>query len=131
MDENAHGIFTGKVIVNPDAQQVNSTQLNKNLLLSKKSKVNTRPILEIEADDVRCTDGATAGKIDADQIFYAMCRGMSESEANLMVIEGFFGRVYDRVTSPSIRHQLNQAVADKLGIESGSEHPSFISESTS
>ena len=117
--------------VEPDAQKTNAYQRNDNLLLSEKARADSIPGLEIEADDVRCTHGATAGKIDADQIFYAMCRGLSEPEANLMVIEGFFGRVYDRVTSPSIRHQLNQAVADKLGIESGSEHPSFIPENTS
>ena len=130
LDDHSRSVWRGMIRVEPDAQKTNAYQRNDNLLLSEEARADSIPGLEIEADDVRCTHGATAGKIDADQIFYAMCRGMSETEANLMVIEGFFGRVYDRVTSPSIRHQLNQAVADKLGIESGNEHPSFISEST-
>ena len=131
LDDHSRSVWRGMIRVEPDAQKTNAYQRNDNLLLSEKARADSIPGLEIEADDVRCTHGATAGKIDADQIFYAMCRGLSEPEANLMVIEGFFGRVYDRVTSPSIRHQLNQAFADKLGIESGSEHPSFIPENTS
>ncbi|MCA9021373.1 MAG: SufD family Fe-S cluster assembly protein, partial [Planctomycetaceae bacterium] len=71
--------------------------------------------LEIEADDVRCTHGATAGRVDEEQIFYCMSRGMSEYEAMHMIVEGFFQTVFDRIPVEVVRETLNQAIIKKLG----------------
>ena len=114
LDENAHGIFTGKVIVNPDAQQVNSAQLNKNLLLSKKSKVNTRPILEIEADDVKCAHGATIGQIDENQAFYLRTRGMSQRKAQEILCHAFIQEALDKISSEEIKKFLGPILKDRF-----------------
>ena len=103
IDESAHGIFTGKVIVNPNAQQVNSTQLNNNLLLNKKAKVNTRPILEIDADDVKCSHGATIGQIDENQAFYLRTRGMSQRKAQEILCHAFLQEALDKITHEKIK----------------------------
>ena len=111
LDEKAHGVFTGKVIVNPDAQQVNSGQLNKNLLLSKSAKVNTRPILEIEADDVKCAHGATIGQIDENQAFYLRTRGVSERKAQEILCRAFVQEALDQITHDEIKAFLSPLVA--------------------
>ena len=110
LDEKSHGVFTGKVIVNPDAQQVNSGQLNKNLLLSKSAKVNTRPILEIEADDVKCAHGATIGQIDENQAFYLRTRGVSERKAQEILCQAFVQEALDQITHDKIRNFVSPLV---------------------
>jgi Fe-S cluster assembly protein SufD len=115
LDENAHGIFTGKVIVNPDAQQVNSSQLNKNLLLNKKSRVNTRPILEIEADDVKCAHGATIGQIDENQAFYLRTRGMSQRKAQEILCHAFIQEALDKITNEEIKKFLGPILEKRFG----------------
>ena len=111
LDEKSHGVFTGKVIVNPDAQQVNSGQLNKNLLLSKSAKVNTRPILEIEADDVKCAHGATIGQIDENQAFYLRTRGVSQRKAQEILCRAFVQEALDQITHDEIKAFLSPLVA--------------------
>ncbi|MEC8623694.1 MAG: Fe-S cluster assembly protein SufD [Bdellovibrionota bacterium] len=110
LDEKSHGVFTGKVIVNPDAQQVNSGQLNKNLLLSKSAKVNTRPILEIEADDVKCAHGATIGQIDENQAFYLRTRGVSERKAQEILCQAFVQEALDQISHIGIRKFVSPLV---------------------
>ncbi len=110
LDEKSHGVFTGKVIVNPDAQQVNSGQLNKNLLLSKSAKVNTRPILEIEADDVKCAHGATIGQIDENQAFYLRTRGVSERKAQEILCQAFVQEALDQIAHDGIRNFVTPLV---------------------
>lgn len=109
-------IWRGMIKVDPDAQQTDGYQRNDALMLSRDARADAIPGLEIEADDVRCTHGATAGRVDEEQLFYAMCRGLSEYEAMHMIVEGFFAEVYDRIPVELVRETLSQAVERKLGI---------------
>lgn len=89
LDDEAHGVFTGKVIIHRDAQQVDSSQLNKNLLLSKKANVDTRPQIEVYADDVKCGHGATVGQINQEEVFYLECRGIPKDKAQKILCHAF------------------------------------------
>lgn len=109
-------IWRGMIKVDPDAQQTDGYQRNDALMLSPDARADAIPGLEIEADDVRCTHGATAGRVDEEQLFYAMCRGLSEYEAMHMIVEGFFAEIYDRIPVELVRETLSQAVEKKLGI---------------
>ncbi|MGD9857501.1 MAG: Fe-S cluster assembly protein SufD [Planctomycetaceae bacterium] len=109
-------VWRGMIKVDPDAQKTDGYQRNDALLLSDNARADLIPGLEIEADDVRCTHGATAGRVDEEQVFYAMCRGLSRFEAMHMIVEGFFAQVYDRIPVPLVRETLSQAVERKLGI---------------
>lgn len=109
-------IWRGMIKVDPPAQKTDGYQRNDALLLSRDARVDAIPGLEIEADDVRCTHGATAGRVDDEQVLYAMCRGLSRYEAMHMIVEGFFAEVYDRIPVELVRETLSQAVERKLGI---------------
>ena len=85
-------------------------------MLSADARCDSIPGLEIEADDVRCTHGATTGRVDEEQIFYCMSRGMTRFEAMRMIVEGFFHEVYDRIPVTVVRETLSEAVQRKLGI---------------
>ena len=110
-------IWRGMIQVEPPAQKTDGYQRNDALLLSSHCRCDAIPGLEIEADDVRCTHGATAGRVDEEQIFYAMSRGLSEFEAMHMIVEGFFHSIYDRIPVAAVRETLSQAVEKKLGVE--------------
>jgi Fe-S cluster assembly protein SufD len=114
--DKARCVWRGMIKVAKDAQKTDGYQRNDGLILSDTCRVDAIPGLEIEADDVRCTHGATCGRVDEEQLFYAMCRGMSRSEAMHMIVEGFFQRVYDRIPVEIVRETLGQAVERKLGI---------------
>lgn len=109
-------VWRGMIKVDPDAQKTDGYQRNDALMLSADARTDAIPGLEIEADDVRCTHGATAGRVDDEQIFYAMCRGLSRYEAMHMIVEGFFAQVYDRIPMELVRETLSQTVERKLGI---------------
>lgn len=109
-------VWRGMIKVDKDAQKTDGYQRNDALLMSEESRTDLIPGLEIEADDVRCTHGATAGRVDEEQLFYCMCRGLSRSEAMHMIVEGFFQRVYDRIPVELVRETLSQAVQKKLGL---------------
>jgi Fe-S cluster assembly protein SufD len=109
-------IWRGMIKVEPGAQQTDGYQRNDALILDADARVDAIPGLEIEADDVRCTHGATAGQVDAEQVFYLMSRGLSRYEAMHMIVEGFFQRVFDRIPVELVRETLSQAVQRKLGI---------------
>ncbi|MEZ5944393.1 MAG: Fe-S cluster assembly protein SufD [Planctomycetaceae bacterium] len=109
-------IWRGMIKVDPPAQRTDGYQRNDALMLSRDARVDAIPGLEIEADDVRCTHGATAGQVDAEQVLYAMCRGLSRYEAMHLIVEGFFSEVYDRIPVELVRETLSQAVERKLGI---------------
>ncbi|MFQ5732707.1 MAG: Fe-S cluster assembly protein SufD [Planctomycetaceae bacterium] len=115
--DRARVVWRGMIRVEPDAQKTDGYQRSDALLLSPSARCDSIPGLEIEADDVRCTHGATAGRVDEEQIFYCMSRGMSEFEAMHMIVEGFFHAVYDRIPVPIVHETLSQAVEKKLGIE--------------
>ena len=110
LDESAHGVFQGKITVRPGAQQSDAHQLNKNLLLSDGAQVDTKPELEIYADDVKCSHGATAGELDADSLFYMRARGLDEDLARGMLVEAFIADVVDRVEAAALRAHLQRAV---------------------
>ncbi|MEZ6056621.1 MAG: Fe-S cluster assembly protein SufD [Planctomycetaceae bacterium] len=109
-------IWRGMIKVDKVAQKTDGYQRNDALMLSPDARADAIPGLEIEADDVRCTHGATAGQVDEEQVLYAMCRGLSRYEAMHMIVEGFFASVYDRVPVELVRETLSQAVERKLGI---------------
>ncbi|TWT58410.1 FeS cluster assembly protein SufB [Thalassoglobus neptunius] len=109
-------VWRGMIKVDDIAQKTDGYQRNDALMLSPNARADAIPGLEIEADDVRCTHGATAGQVDEEQVFYAMCRGLSRYEAMHVIVEGFFAEVYDRIPVELVRETLSQAVERKLGI---------------
>lgn len=109
-------VWRGMIRVDHAAQKTDGYQRNDALMLSADARADAIPGLEIEADDVRCTHGATAGRIDDEQVFYCMCRGLSRYEAMNLIVEGFFAEVYDRIPVELVRETLSQAVGRKLGI---------------
>ena len=113
--DHSRAIWRGMIRVEPEGQQTNGYQRNDSLMLSPTCRGDAIPGLEIEADDVRCTHGATAGRVDEEQIFYCMSRGISEYEAMHMIVEGFFQTVFDRIPVEVVRETLNQAIIKKLG----------------
>lgn len=114
--DTARCIWRGMIKVAKDAQKTDGYQRNDSLLMSDECRADAIPGLEIEADDVRCTHGATCGRVDEEQLFYCMCRGLDRTEAMHMIVEGFFQRVYDRIPVEIVRETLGQAVERKLGI---------------
>ena len=109
----ARTIYQGLIKIHPDAQRSDAYQANRNLILSDKARADSIPSLEIEANDVRCTHGATVGQVDEDQLFYLMARGLTRHEAELLVIGGFFAPVLDRIPADSLRALVTAAVERK------------------
>jgi Fe-S cluster assembly protein SufD len=114
--DRARVIWRGMIKVDREAQKTDGYQRNDALLLTPTCRMDAIPGLEIEADDVRCTHGATAGRVDEEQVFYCMCRGLSEYEAMHMIVEGFFQTVADRIPVEIVRETLNRTIEKKLGI---------------
>lgn len=106
----AHAVFNGKVYVREGAQLTNSSQQSRNLLLSDKAHVDTKPQLEIFADDVKCAHGATVGQLDAENLFYLKSRGLSELQARNLLTYAFGAEIIDRIPVPSLVAQLEQSV---------------------
>ncbi len=111
LDDRAHGVFQGKIIVQRDAQRSDGHQLNRALLLSKQAEVNSKPELEIYADDVACSHGATTGDLDPDQLFYLRARGIDRAAAAALLVEGFMGEVLEAVPAGPERDLLIRRVA--------------------
>jgi len=110
LDGNSSAVFNGKIIVRKDAQKTDAKQTNKNLVLSEDATINTKPQLEIFADDVRCTHGATVGQLDAESIFYLRSRGIGLAEARRMLIEAFAREIIDGVKIDELREYLGRFV---------------------
>ncbi len=104
----ARGIFNGKIIVREDAQKTDAKQTNKAMLLSGAAQINTKPQLEIFADDVKCTHGATIGQLDDDVLFYLQTRGISRAEARALLIRSFAGDIVARVKFEPLRERLER-----------------------
>jgi Fe-S cluster assembly protein SufD len=102
----ARAVFNGKIIVRPDAQKTDAKQTNRALLLSDDALINTKPQLEIFADDVKCTHGAAIGQLDDDAIFYLRARGLTFAEARDMLIHAFAGEILERVQVEPLRVAL-------------------------
>lgn len=114
LDGKAKGVFNGKIIVRPNAQKTNAYQSNKNILLSNDCVINTKPQLEIFANDVRCTHGATSGQLDKEMLFYLRTRGIGEEEAKAMLIDAFASEIVEKVKIEPLRIALNMLIATRL-----------------
>ena len=111
---HARAVFNGKIIVRQDAQKTDAKQTNKALLLTDDAQVNTKPQLEIFADDVKCTHGAAIGQLDDDALFYLRARGITEADARHMLIEAFAGEVIDGIAVEPLRARLMLQMETKL-----------------
>lgn len=116
-DDNAKGVFNGKVMVHRDAQKTNAFQSNNNILLTDKASIDTKPQLEIYADDVKCSHGCTVGQLDEDALFYLRSRGIPEREAKAMLMYAFSNDALDHVHIPELKTKLNLLIAKKLGVD--------------
>jgi Fe-S cluster assembly protein SufD len=114
LDGKAHAVFNGKIIVRKDAQKTDSKQTNKNLVLSDDAVVDTKPELQIFADDVRCTHGATIGQLDAEALFYLQSRGIGKSQARSLLTYAFAQDVVDRIKVQSLRDSLEAILFEKF-----------------
>jgi Fe-S cluster assembly protein SufD len=114
LDGTAHGVFNGRVIVHPGAQKTNAFQANHNLLLSTDAEIDTKPQLEIFADDVKCNHGATVGQLDLNQLFYLRSRGIDEAVARNLLVRAFAHDVIERIRVASLRTRLEQILLDRL-----------------
>ena len=110
VDDRAHAIFNGKVFVPQAAQQTNAGQLNRNLLLSSRARIDTKPQLEITADNVKCSHGATVSQLEDDEIFYLQSRGLDVETAKILLINAFAVEIIDRIPVASVRQKLAAAV---------------------
>jgi Fe-S cluster assembly protein SufD len=111
---DAKGVFSGTIIVRPDAQKTNAYQSNQTLLLSPTATIDTRPQLKIWADDVKCTHGATVGQLDEKGLMYLRARGIGEAEAKRFLVQAFAGSVAAGVKEPRVRALLDEALVQKL-----------------
>lgn len=113
--DESRAVFRGIIRVHPGAQQTDAYQTNRNLLLSEHARADSLPNLEIEADDVKCSHGATVGQLDEDELFYLMARGIPRDQAERLVVFGFFGDVLQRLPMPGVVEELKRAIAAKIG----------------
>ena len=109
-------MFRGLIRVDPGAQLTDAYQTNRNLLLSEHCRATTLPNLEIEADDVRCSHGATVGQVDEAMLFYLMSRGLTRRTAERLLVFGFFDEVLERVPVEGVRERLREAIGAKIGL---------------
>jgi len=113
--DRAHGVFHGRIRVRPHAQKIQALQSNGNLVLSNRARVNTKPQLEIYADDVRCTHGATIGRLDPDQLFFLRARGVPEAQAVALLTYGFASEVLARLPIPELADGTRREILGWLG----------------
>jgi len=114
LDDKSKGVFHGRIYVHPIAQKTDAKQTNKNLLLSDDATADTKPQLEIYADDVKCTHGATVGQLNSESIFYLRARGIPEATARRMLIHAFAGEIVERVRCAPVREELDKLVWARL-----------------
>ena len=113
VDDRAHSVFNGKIFVQQDAQRIDSNQLNQNLLLSDRARVDTKPQLEIFADDVVCSHGATVGQLEDDQLFYMLARGIDPENARALLTYAFAAEILEDVTIDTLRKRLETYLMEK------------------
>ena len=114
LKENSRSVWQGMIYVAEGAQKTDGYQANRNLVLSESTRADSIPGLEILADDVRCTHGATVGKIDPDLVFYLRSRGISPEEAERLVVEGFFDPIMQRIPFDGVRERFQLAIENKM-----------------
>jgi Fe-S cluster assembly protein SufD len=114
VDGAGHAVFQGKIVVHPDAQRTNAYQANANLLLSDDAELDTKPELEIYADDVKCSHGATAGDLDPKALFYLRARGLDRDTARSLLTYAFAAEVIERFADPTVQVQARRAALARL-----------------
>lgn len=117
--DSSTGVFNGKIIVDKIAQKTDAFQQNNNILLSDKSTINSKPQLEIFADDVKCSHGCTIGQLDDEALFYLRSRGIPKKEAKALMMYAFANNVLESVRIPELKVRVNKIIADKLGVRMG------------
>ena len=118
-NDSSTGVFNGKVLVNKEAQKTNAFQSNNNILTTDKATINTKPQLEIFADDVKCTHGCTIGQLDDSALFYMKQRGIPEKEAKALLMFAFSNNVISSVKIPELKQRITKLIANKLGVNLG------------
>ncbi len=119
--ERSTGVFNGKIIVDKIAQKTNAFQQNNNVLISDRATVNSKPQLEIFADDVKCSHGCTIGQLDEEALFYLQSRGIPKKEAAALLMYAFANNVLESVRIPELKTRINKLIANKLGVRLGFE----------
>ncbi len=114
LNDNATGVFNGKIYVRQQAQKTNAYQSNKNILLSGSASVNTKPQLEIFADDVKCSHGCTIGQLDETAMFYLRSRGLPDKMARSLLLHGFVMDILDKIKPLPIRSYADHLISDRL-----------------
>lgn len=120
-DGSSTGVFNGKILVDKIAQKTDAFQQNNNVLISDKATLNTKPQLEIFADDVKCSHGCTIGQLDEDALFYLQSRGIPKKEAGALLMYAFANNVLESVRIPELKTRVNKLIANKLGVRLGFE----------
>ena len=115
-DEKSRGIFNGKVMVHSEAQKTDAFQQNNNVLLTDTASIDTKPQLEIFADDVKCSHGCTIGQLDEEALFYMQTRGIPKKEAKALLLYAFANEALNKIEIPKLKTKIDQFVADKLGV---------------
>jgi len=114
IDDKSSATFNGKVYVRKDAQKTNAFQSNKNILLSDDGTINTKPQLEIYADDVKCSHGTSTGKLDEDKIFYLRARGLSEASAKKLLMHAFASEVVEFITIEELKNYIETKISERF-----------------
>jgi len=114
LEDESRSVWQGMIYVAPEAQQTDGFQSNKNLVLSENARADSIPGLEILADDVRCTHGATIGNVDEEEMFYLLSRGIPEKEARRLIVEGFFDPIMQRIPFDGVRARFQKAIVQKM-----------------
>lgn len=117
MDEESTGVFNGKIFVRKDAQKTNAYQSNKNILVGERSAANTKPQLEIFADDVKCSHGCTIGRLDEESLFYLRARGLSEQNARSLLLHAFAVDILDKIKWEPLRQHVDALISERLQFE--------------
>jgi Fe-S cluster assembly protein SufD len=110
LDDQARGVFQGRIVVSKDAQKSDGHQLNKTILLSDRAEIDTKPELEIYADDVKCSHGATAGELDGDALFYLRARGIDQADARRLLVEAFVGDAIENIADAAVREAFARRI---------------------
>ncbi|MBK6964218.1 MAG: Fe-S cluster assembly protein SufD [Bacteroidales bacterium] len=114
LDDHASGVFNGHILVRPDAQRTNAYQNNKNILISDKAVIDTKPFLEIYADDVKCSHGATVGQLDSEAMFYLRSRGISMENARMLLMYAFAAEIVNKISIPQLQLRIDDLVKKRL-----------------
>ena len=114
LDDQASGVFNGHILVRKDAQRTNAYQNNKNILISDKAVIDTKPFLEIYADDVKCSHGATVGQLDSEAMFYLRSRGISADNARMLLMYAFAAEIVNKISIPQLKQRIDDLVKKRL-----------------